>query len=133
MTRAALPNICGAALLCATGAAVALPVWPHEQAEVFATCSGRMSALTTHQRATRSPEAETNAELVDTFDLMLEAILPDAVPDDGPKLSTQWRARGWSQIASLLADAAYSFDDRRAERATQMIETHIKSCRDLVL
>lgn len=133
MKRAALPTICGAVLLCATSAAVALPVWPHEQAQAFATCSGRISALTTHQRATRSPLAEDNAELAETFDLMLEAILPDAVPEDGPQLSRQWHARGWSQIAGLLADAAYSFDTRRAERATEMIEHHIKDCRDMVL
>ncbi|MGR3714652.1 MAG: hypothetical protein ACU0A6_16210 [Shimia sp.] len=133
MTRAALPTLCGAALLMTSSAAYSLPIRPFEQAQAFATCSGRISALTTHQRATRSPMAEDNAALAETFDLMLDAVLPEAALDDGAQLSTQWRARGWSQIAALLADAAYSFDAGRAARATDMIDVHINNCRDMVL
>ncbi|MBO9397494.1 hypothetical protein J7399_13980 [Shimia sp. R9_1] len=126
--------LCGAALLTMGTAASSLPIWPHQQAQAFATCSGRISALTTHQRAVQNPEADGNAALVETFDLMLEAVLPDALPDeDGTQVSVQWRAQGWSEVAGLLAHSFYSFDRGVAERAEAALVQRIADCRNMVL
>lgn len=126
--------LCGTALLTLGTAAHSLPIWPHQQAQAFATCSGRMAALTTHQRAMRDPAAEGNAELEDTFDLMLEAVMPHALPapEDG-RVATRWRAQGWSEVAGLLAHVAYSFDARLAERAEAALNDRIADCRNMVL
>ncbi|MDA5556409.1 hypothetical protein [Shimia sp. MMG029] len=126
--------LCGAALLTMGTAASSLPIWPHQQAQAFATCSGRISALTTHQRAVRNPDAEGNAALVETFDLMLEAVLPDALPnEEDAKVSVQWRAQGWSEVAGLLAHSFYSFDHGVAERAQAALLARIEDCRNMVL
>ncbi len=124
----------GAALLTLGTSVHALPIWPHQQAQAFATCSGRMSALTTHQRAVQHPEADGNAALVETFDLLLEAVLPDALSDDDDaQVPVRWRAQGWSEVAGLLAHSFYSFDPGVAERAEAALDARIADCRDLIL
>jgi hypothetical protein len=127
-------TLCAAALLQIATLAQALPIWPHQQAQAFATCSGRIAALTTHQRAVQNPAADGNEALAETFDLMLEAVLPDALPDeDGAQLSVRWRAQGWSEVAGLLAHSYYSFDHRVAERAEAALDQRIADCRNMVL
>ncbi|ALG89846.1 MULTISPECIES: hypothetical protein [Actibacterium] len=135
MTHPALNTLRGVALLILTApAALALPGSPSQRAEFFATCAGRLAALETRQRATQSPDVGKTEALRADFDLLLEATLPDAV-DYGmpPAQATQWRSLGWGEIATLLADADYSFDAGRAARARQMIDRRILDCNALIL
>lgn len=115
-------------------AALALPGTSYERAELFATCAGRMAALATSQRALNHPETGSTEQVREDFDMMLDATLPAAlsqgVPPNEPRL---WRSSGWSEIASLLADAQYSFDLRRAERAQDALEARIRDCRAILL
>lgn len=123
-----------ACLMLMASATLALPGTPWKRAEVFATCSGRLAALAAHQQAMDQPEWMRMAETRETFDLMLDATLPEAlaygVPDGE---STRWRAGGWSEVAVLLADAIYSSDTTRAERAQTALRARIGDCTALIL
>lgn len=139
MTAVTSPLLRGAALsgLCLLLAAVnaaALPARSFERAEIFATCSGRLAALATRQRALNEAGADDNARLARAFETLVEATMPDAV-DDGvpPGHDLIWRGRGWGEVAGLLADVDYSFDAGRAERALVAVEARIEACRDVLL
>ena len=118
-----------------TGAAVSILVRRNaEEGDSRNSEAGRLAALETRQRATQSPDVGKTEALCADFDLLLEATLPDAV-DYGmpPAQATQWRSLGWGEIATLLADADYSFDAGRAARARQMIDRRILDCNSLIL
>lgn len=123
------------ALWLALGAATlpALPARAHERAEVFATCSGRLAALAARQRGL-DRDAADSTQMAQAFDMLVAAIMPDAI-DDGvpPGHDRIWRGRGWAEVAGLLADADYSFDATRAERALHAAQARIDACRDMVL
>lgn len=128
---AALSGLC---LLIGAADAAALPARSYERAEIFATCSGRLAALATRQRALNEAGADGNAQLARAFETLVEATMPDAV-DDGvpPGHDRVWRGRGWGEVAGLLADVDYSFDAGRAERALVAVEARIEACRDVLL
>ena len=114
--------------------AYALPNQPIEMVEVFATCSGRLSAMATRQRSHAEPDATENEKLRDTFELLLETTLPDALAAGVPQdQARRWRFGGWSEVATLLADVDYSLDQRRADMAQQLLRRHLASCRALLL
>lgn len=134
MIKTARNSLCGAVLIAVTGTyALALPTTPHEQAEVFAICSGRFEAIATRQKALKMPEAARSKHIKDNFDLLLEATLPAAlefgVPESMPE---QWRSGGWVEIAGLLADEQYSFDARRSRLARDAMEKRLDDCRNLI-
>lgn len=135
MTFTAFSTLRGVALSVLTAtAATALPGTAFEQAEVFATCSGRLSALATNQKALNNPASPKTQQVRDDFDLMLDATLPIAIEQGvPPSQPTQWRSSGWSEIAALLADAQYSSDVARAQRAEAAIEQRIEACHALLL
>ncbi|TDK43200.1 hypothetical protein [Antarcticimicrobium luteum] len=128
---AALSGLC---LLLWVANAAALPARAFERAEIFATCSGRLAALATRQRALNEAGADGNAQLARAFESLVEATMPDAV-DDGvpPGHDRVWRGRGWGEVAGLLADVDYSFDASRAERALIAVEARIAACRGVLL
>ncbi|SMX33899.1 hypothetical protein [Actibacterium lipolyticum] len=135
MTVTAFSTVRGVALSALTAsAALTLPSTAHERAEVFAKCSGRLSALATNQRALKNPDVSTTERAHQNFEMMLSATLPDAiergVPTSKPIL---WHASGWSEIAYLLADIQYSNDEIRAQRAKDAIEQRIDDCSALIL
>ena len=135
MTRAfvLLPIIL--ALVTLTGkVANAMPSRSQERAEVFATCSGRLAALATRQRAFDNPDASENERLRDLFDLLVDSVLPDALRDGTAEAQPrQWRVNGWSEMALLLAEADYSLDQRRVDRAHRLLEQRLAICRAQVL
>lgn len=112
----------------------ALPAFSHKRAELFAVCSGRLAALATHQRSIRSEDAPLSQRLQEDFDLMLDAVMPDAVDQGVPTGQAQrWRSQGWSEIAGFLADVHYSFDAELSNRARAAADARIGECRDLLL
>ncbi|KAJ55734.1 hypothetical protein ACMU_13690 [Actibacterium mucosum KCTC 23349] len=118
----------------AAHAAFALPSTPWQQAEMFAVCSGRLSALSVHEQANRKAgHAETEAHR-QTFEALLEATMPAAIEHGVPENQAGvWRSNGWVEIAGLLADANYSMDAKRADRAEAELKQRIATCRDMVL
>lgn len=125
----------GAALSCgAAAAAPALPAFSHQRAQLFATCSGRLAALATHQQSTRQADAPESRRLQAEFDMLLEAVMPDAMDEGVPDgQAARWRSQGWSEIAGHLANEYYSFDASVSEYARNAAADRIAECRDLLL
>ncbi|OWU77959.1 hypothetical protein ATO3_04845 [Marinibacterium profundimaris] len=115
-------------------AAPAMPVYSHQRAHLFAVCAGRLAALALHQSSTRHAAAPESRRLQEEFDMLLDAVLPDArdqgVPDGQ---AVRWRSQGWSEIAGFLADQTYSFDARIADLARNAAAERIEECRALLL
>lgn len=130
-----LSRLCLAVFLVFSASTLAaLPLRSFERAEMFATCSGRLSALATRQRAHADNEAATTAELSALFETLLEAVLPDALHEGVPaNQPAQWRSQGWTEVAALLADMDYSFDAGLAARAQQAVQQRIATCRAVLL
>lgn len=135
MFQAVRPQIRGIALsVFAAHAAFALPSTPWQQAEMFAVCSGRLSALAAHEQAMRAPGHAETEQVRITFDMLLEATMPAAIEHGVPeKQARVWRSNGWVEVAALLADASYSLDATRAERAVVNLRRRISDCRAMVL
>ncbi|MBL3568490.1 hypothetical protein JMJ94_03115 [Rhodovulum visakhapatnamense] len=133
-TRIAGIVLCLALAASAAAARPATPGTPWKRAELFATCSGRLSAITARQQAVDDPAWPRTMDQRDMFNLMLEATLPEAirfgVPKDEPVL---WRSAGWAEMAGLLADIAYSFDSGRADRARAALADRMSDCTGLLL
>lgn len=129
------------ALFCATmvlglglSDAHALPGTPHERAQVFATCSGRLSAMATRQRAERNPAAARTEEIRAGFEMLLDATLPAAIDRGVPvDMAVLWHAAGWHEIAYLLADVHYSADPGRVRRARDRMQARLDDCREMLL
>jgi hypothetical protein len=125
------------ALCLAAGTAQAAPPIPDrsaERVEIFATCSGRLAALATRQRAHGESGAEENERLRDTFESLVEATLPDALVEGiGERQPDRWRIGGWTEMAMMLADMDHGKDERRVNRARIGLETRIGACRSLLL
>ncbi|MGV6849570.1 MAG: hypothetical protein ACWA5A_14445 [Marinibacterium sp.] len=118
----------------AAPAASALPAFSFQRAELFATCSGRLAALATHQRSRGDVNAQESQRLREEFDLLLQAVMPEAVDQGVPSGQAQrWRSQGWSEIAGYLADMHYSFDLNVSELAQETAQDRIGQCRDLLL
>jgi hypothetical protein len=134
MARASLSALTGAALACAAVAGHAFPSEPHQRAEVFAICSGRLAALSTRLGALDDPGAAEAKRLSEDFATLLDATLPAAlaagVPPNQPE---RWRASGWGEAAHLLAEVQYSFDRNRAARAEAALAARLDDCRALIL
>lgn len=135
MMTAVRPLVRGVALSLLTAtAAMALPGTAFERAEIFAKCSGRLEALATNQRALKNPQQSLTQQVLDDFDMMLDATLPAAIAQGVPPTqAVRWRSSGWSEIAALLSDVAYSFDHARAQRAEVAIDQRINACQNLLL
>jgi len=115
-------------------ATLALPGTPWKRAELFATCSGRLAAMAAHQQAMDQPAWAATLDRRDSFDMLLEATLPDAIAHGVPQgEAKRWRATGWSEIAVLLADSSYSFDEGRAQRARAALQARIGDCQAVLL
>jgi hypothetical protein len=134
MTHFALSALAGTALACAAAAGHTFPTEPHQRAEVFATCSGRLAALSTRLDALDDPGAAQAKRLSEDFAALLDATLPAAlaagVPPNQPE---RWRASGWGEAAHLLAEVQYSFDQGRAARAEAALAARLDDCRALIL
>lgn len=134
MTARVIPILGAVAMLFLPVSASSLPVRAYERAELFATCSGRLDALATRQRALSEAGAQDNARLRDEFQILLDAVLPKALSEGVPEAQPRrWRSQGWVEIAALLADVDHSFDPRRADLARAAVLQRISSCRAVLL
>lgn len=123
-----------ALLTFAADAAFALPVFSHQRAELFATCSGRMAALAAHQRSMRKDDAMDTQRLYEDFEVMLDATMPHALEDGVPITQPQlWRSRGWAEMAADLAEMHYAFDQDLSDLASRKVSVKLDACRDILL
>ena len=114
--------------------ATPLPARAFERAELFANCSGRLSALAAHQDAQDDENAADTRRLSAEFAALLSAVLPDALNQGVPAgQAKRWRSTGWVEIAVLLRETQYSFDQRRTDAADQQLVTRIATCKRLIL
>ncbi|MEP5762142.1 MAG: hypothetical protein ABJ327_23095 [Litoreibacter sp.] len=115
-------------------AASALPHSPTGRAEVFAKCSGDLGALATFRRNHTGGDHETPLALQKTFDVLLDAILPDALEYGLPEnQAAHWRFHAWVTHSNLLNDVEYSIDTRRKTRAKSASEARVIACTELLL
>jgi len=123
-------------LLAATGlpAAHASSPTAADQARAFATCTGRLQALATRQQAIGDPGSRRTRRALESFESLLEAILPILSPMGiGPGEAERWRTHGWVEIATLLRREQFSSDEARAARARLDRARRIHTCERMIL
>lgn len=107
---------------------------PVEQAQAFATCAGRFSAMATRQSATHNPESQATRQIQNSFESLLEATLPYAQEGGiDPRRARSWQASGWSEMAHLMRMEQRSRETGRADRATRDMHRRLTTCRQLIL
>lgn len=117
-----------------SAAALALPDRPDERAELFATCSGRLDALATRQRARLEPDAGDSDRLRAEFEMLLDAVMPMAQEAGVVEVQARsWRHRGWREVAYLMATADYNPDRTKAAWAWHDMTLQISDCRKVLL
>lgn len=108
------------------------PANPKEQVRVFATCSGRLSAMMEHQWIKDGPAADRTKARRDLFVDMIDAVLPDAT-DLEPRRVFHWRLRAKAAHSALLQDTVFSTDMRRVREAERLAQMHISQCEAILL
>jgi len=117
------------AVVFAATTAQAMPQSPAERAQLFATCAGRLSALTEFQWMFDGPESERTQARRDQFVGLLEVTVQDAVADGMPgNLVMGWRLNAKVAQADLLRKSRFATDPRLAAHATIRAETLIRDC-----
>lgn len=121
-------------IITSTLAAQASPLTLQEQAQAFATCAGRYSALATRQSATHDPDSALSRRMQNDFEMLLEATLPHAVAIGiDPSQARQWRSTGWTEMARLMRLQYYGTDADRAARAHADMQRRLSICRRMIL
>jgi len=114
--------------------AQALPYSPSERAKLFATCSGYLGALATSQQSIDPEEARKTEAMQDTFEVLLEAVLPDAAAYGMPvHVAHNARFDAWMHNAEMLNASASHSNSSQAARALAVVEQRARACRDLIL
>lgn len=109
----------------------ALPRSAQERVQVFAECTGRMSALMEHQWLTDGPASEETARERAMFADLLEAVLPGSgVPG---RAVWRWRIEAKAAQAALLQRALFAGDARIAGQAGRLAQGYVAHCREMVL
>lgn len=125
---------CASVLTFVAQVSIALPSMSFQQAELFAVCSGRLAALATHQKYMKSSDSSDSERLRREFDMLLDAVLPDAESQGVPPgQAKRWRSQGWAEMAGYLADVQYSFDQSVADTALAASASRVEQCRDVLL
>jgi hypothetical protein len=120
-----------AALMLAPPAAAA-PLTPQEQAQAFADCAGRMTALTEHQWMFDGPASEATARRRDQFADLLDALAPDLGPQSAARIM-EWRVAARAAQRTLLDLSAFSADPRQRQRADALAKGYVTTCDRLIV
>lgn len=100
------------------------------RAEAFATCAGRLWALSVRQEALGDPSAPRTRQMQADFDMLLEAVLP---LDGSANTSAQrWRLEGWTESAALLSRHQYGRSDRHRALAARQFAQQIDICERMI-
>jgi len=111
-------------------AADGLPDTPRDLLRLFASCTGRLSALAEHQRLFDGPTSEATSRLRDDLADLTEAVA-GAVPDLPDHQVMSWRIEAKAAAAGLFAQAAFGRADRRAA-ARELAATRVAECQGLL-
>ena len=116
------------------GAAQALPQSPSERAQLFATCAGRFSALAEHQRLFDGAASEVADAERETFEMLLDAVMPDARDWGMPgELALQWRLTAKMAQAELLHRSVFQTDAYVKTQSRRAADRLFDECRSRVL
>ena len=123
--------LAAAGAICAPRAGQAWPGTPRDQVQVFATCTGRLSALMEHQwlidAAASDDTARRRAAMIDLLDAAMEM---DGTPGH---VVLSWRIDAKMAQAQLLQQALFGTDPRLAARAQVMAARYMHDCSTLLL
>lgn len=113
--------------------ATTLPQSPSQQAQMFATCIGRLVALEEHLRHSDLNAASKTLATRKHFEALLDAVMPDALSYGMPE-HVMWDRRVSAQQAHslLLTRADYAADGRTMARAKQASVSFIEECQEVV-
>jgi hypothetical protein len=103
---------------------------PAETLHMFATCTGRLSALMEFQWLMQDPGADATMALRDQMLSLAEAAAQSA---DGPVQAMNWRVQAKAAQAALLSQAAFALDTRRAHQARIRAQSLTDECLSLLL
>lgn len=107
---------------------------PVEQAEAFATCAGRFSAVATRQNAEHDPGHQVSRRMEHDFMALLEATLPFASEAGiDTRTARHWRVAGWKEMAHLMKMRSTAQDADRADKAARDMDRRLRTCRRLIL
>ena len=106
---------------------LASPLHAQNPEHLFATCAGRLSALTEFQWLTDGPASEQTARERDAMVSLAKAAAP---PETLPHLIT-WRVNAKAAQAALLQRAAFGHDPKGI--AARRAERLVAACRALLL
>ena len=114
--------------------AQAVPASPSERAHLFATCTGRLSALEEHQWLFDGAASEATRRQKDALAALLDAVLPDAEAAGLPRHQPlAWRVAAKAAQAALLQDAAFATDPLRRDPSRRAADDHVADCLRLIL
>lgn len=119
-------TLLGTALLTQPAPSLALTDDP---AHLFATCTGRMSAVMEHQWLTDGPASEITQALRDGHLALLEASLTADQAED----ALNWRIEAKAAQAALLSLATFGPDPATRLRASLRAEELVSACSALLL
>lgn len=105
------------------------PAFTDDPVRLFATCTGRMSAVMEHQWLTEGPASELSQALRDGHLALLEA----SMTADQAAEALNWRVEAKAAQAELLSLAAFGPDPAARQRAAARAEALIAACSALLL
>lgn len=121
-------------VLIGAGGAAALPRAAIEQVQIFATCAGQLSAVMEFQWMFDGPAFEQTKHLPNRVDTLLDAVLPRAISGELPEpKALDWRIRAKAAQSSLLQQATFGTDPRRARLAQCAAQLYLAECKNLLL
>ncbi|MCB1333183.1 MAG: hypothetical protein KDK26_05910 [Roseivivax sp.] len=109
----------------------ALPDTAHDRTELFAVCTGRLSATMEHQWLMSDPKADETEAMRAYFVSLLTASMEDSGMDPREVLNLRIEAK--MAHARLLTRASFARDARDARTAQRMAAQYVAACRSLLL
>lgn len=110
------------------------PQSPAERVQVFATCTGRLSALVDHERTVRGTAVEFFEKQRGAFQSLLNAVVPDALEYGLPKSQVMnWLLHAKLAQSQLLMRADFYGDAMIQEKARAAADAFLHECDQFLL